>query len=215
MSAATERTALERVAGSVATESTLTVLVAIAGGPLAALLPVLTKSLAAERQRKRVEQALADIGQVLQEHEDQIRDLSDDQYKIINESVLALFQTTHEDKLKYLRSAVKNAFELRDLAPQESISLSRVVRDISAEEVEYLMRTFQYAGIHLFAAPEDQKFTDNILRVNPKSRDALLVSGLLSLGLLVPAESTYGAPNVLRFSNLVAKLLALLKSPDA
>ena len=215
MSDAADRTALERVSGSLVTESALTVLVAIAGGPLAPLLPVLTKSLAAERQRKRVEQALGDIGQVLRDHEAQIRDLSDEQYKVINESVLALFQTTHEDKLKYLRAAVKNAFQLRDIAPQESIALSRVVRDISADEVAYLMRTFQYAGIHLFAAPEDQKFTDNILRVNPKSQDALLVSGLLSLGLLVPAESTYGAPNVLRFSNVAAKLLALLKSPDA
>jgi len=215
MSDGAERIALERVGGSVVTESALTVLVAIAGGPLAPLLPVLTKSLAAERQRKRVEQALADIGQVLQDHEAQIRDLSDEQHKIINESVLALFQTSHEDKLKYLRAAVKNAFELRDIAPQESIALSRIVRDISPDEVVYLTRTFKYAGIHLFAPAKGQEFTDNILRVEPKSRDALLVSGLLSLGLLVPAESTYGAPNVLRFSNVVAKLLALLRSPDA
>lgn len=205
-------TAIERVAGNLVTESALTVLAAIAGGPLAPLLPVLANSLASERQRVRVEQALADIGGILEAHETQIRDLTDEQYKIINEAVLALLQTTHTEKLKYLRAAVGNALTMRDVQPQEAVVLSRVVRDIAAEEAAFLVQHFSFDGIHLTAAPEGQEFTDNILRVNPASRDALIVSGLLSLGLLLPAEPTWNAPNVLRFSSVVAKLIVLLKT---
>ena len=206
-----QQTALERATGHVAMESALTVLAAIAGSLFAPLLPVLTKSLAAERQRQRVEKTLADISQILEEHDDKIRDLTDEQYKIINETILALFQTTHAEKLQYLRATVKNALSMRDIQPGEAIMLSRVVRDISPEEAAYLLQTFSYAGILLYAVPEGQEFAENILRVDPKSRDALMVSGLLSLGLLVPAESTYGAANVLRFSRVVAKLMVLMQ----
>ncbi|MGH8729497.1 MAG: hypothetical protein ACREV9_15370 [Burkholderiales bacterium] len=203
---------VERVAGNVVAESALTVLAAIAGGPLAPLLPVLAKSLASERQRARVEEAFADIGRVLEAHEAQIYDLTDQQYKIINEAVLALFQTTHSEKLKYLRAAVGNALAMRDVQPQEATVLSRVVRDISAEEAAFVIKNFSFDGFHLMAAAEGQQFTDNILRVNPASRDALIISGLLSLGLLLPAEPTYDAPNVLRFSSVVAKLIVLLRT---
>ena len=65
------------------------------------------------------------------------------------------------------------------------------------------------------ATAEGQEFTDNILRVNPASRDALIVAGLMSLGILVPAEPTYDAPNILRFSGIVAKLISLLTGPSA
>jgi hypothetical protein len=205
-------TVVERVAGNVVAESALTVLAAIAGGPLAPLLPVLATSLASERQRARVEEALADIGRVLDAHTNQIRNLTDEQYKIINEVVLALLQTTHTEKLKYLRAAVGNALVLRDVEPQEATVLSRVVRDISAEEATFVIKNFSFDGFHLMAPPPGQEFTDNILRVNPASREALIVSGLLSLGLLLPAEPTYDAPNVLRFSSIVAKLIALLKT---
>ncbi len=91
-------TALERISGNVATESALTVVAALVGGPLAPLLPVLAKSLASERQKARLELAFMDINAALEEHGEQIRDLSDEQYKIINEAVLALLQTTQMGK---------------------------------------------------------------------------------------------------------------------
>lgn len=208
-------TPLERISGNVLTESALTVFVAIAGGPLAALLPVLSQSLAAGRQRKRVEEALSEVAEVLSKHRDQLDSLTDEQYKVINDTVLAFFQTTHTEKLAYLRAVIANALQSKDIQSQEAIMLGRVIRDISAEEAAFLLRTFQYQGIHLMAAEEGQKFDDNILRVNPSSKEALSVSGLMSLGLLAPAEPTWDAPNVLRFTAVVAKLIALLRTPDA
>lgn len=118
---------LETVAGNLGTESALTLVGAFSGNPLAALLPVLSKSLASERQRKRVEAALTEISQELESHSDTLRNLSDSQYKLINESILALLHTTNAEKLSYLRKAVRNALEIRDLQPEESVFLSRII----------------------------------------------------------------------------------------
>src|SRR5690348_15695450 len=104
-------TALEKVPGNVVTQSALTAVAAMAAGPLAALLPVLAGCLAAERQRKRVEETLKEIDGILQAHAQAIRNLSDEQYKIVNEAILACLQTTHIEKLRYLRAAVSNAIE--------------------------------------------------------------------------------------------------------
>lgn len=215
MSALNPPSKLERLAGNVATESALTVVGAMAGGPLAPLLPILAKSLASERQRKRVESTLAEIGSVLAEQEEKINRLSDEQYKLINETVLAVLHTTHEEKLAYLRTVVRNSINTTNLRAEEAAILSRIVRDISAAEADFLLRTFQFVGIHLIETQAGEEFSDGILRIDPKSAEALTVSGLLSLGLLAPAEPTWDAPNVLRFTAVVAKLLVLLRSTDA
>lgn len=206
---------LERFAGNVATESALTIVGALAGGPLAPLLPILAKSLAAERQRVRVEATLTEVISVLSDHEEKIHLLTDEQYKLINETVLAVLQTTHDEKLQYLRAVVRNSLDAKALYPEEATILSRIVRDISAVEADFLLHTFQFKGVHLTEAQVGQESSDGILRIDPESQDALTVSGLLSLGILSPAEPTWDAPNVLRFTAIVTKLVALLQIPPA
>jgi hypothetical protein len=205
-------TRLEKVTGSVATESALTILSAVVGGTLTPLLPVLTKSLASERQKARIEGALSEMNQLLEAQGEKIQHLSDEQYKVINETVLALLQTTQTEKLIYLRSAVENVLGIKELHHDEAVIISRIIRDISAEEAAFVVNAFKYDGVQLFL-PEKEITSDNVLRVDPKSKDALIVSGLLSLGLLVPGESTFGGPNVLRLSTVVAKLIVLLRAP--
>lgn len=85
---------LEKVSGSLLTEIGATTLAAYVGTPLAALLPVLSNSIANGRHRKRVEKALSEINQKFKEYEEQINNLTDSQYKIINEAILAILQTT-------------------------------------------------------------------------------------------------------------------------
>lgn len=118
----------ERIAGSLVTEVALAAAGAAAGGVLAPLLPVLAKSLASERQRKRVNVALEEIASTLNRHEDQIRRLSDEQYKLINEAVLTLLQTTQSEKLRYLRAFVENTLMESEMLPQEACVLSRIIR---------------------------------------------------------------------------------------
>lgn len=201
----------EKVAGSLPIEAVATVVAALAGGPLAAMLPVLAKSLASERQRVRVEKHLADVSLMLQCHQEALRNLSDAQYKLINEAVLAALQTTQSEKLEILRNAVRRSLDLQDVEPQEAISLSRIIRDISAEEAMFVINNFSYKGVQI-AAPGSHG-EDGILLVRSGSRDELLVSGLVSLGVLTAGQPTLG--QILGFSPITAKLIVLLKRDDA
>ena len=213
MTAPIRATAIEQVAGSLSVQAALTVIAAVAGGPLAPLLPLLANSLAAQRQLARVETELVEIQKILTQHETNIRDLSDEQYKIINETVLALLQTTQTDKLRYLRSVVQNALTYRDVDSRESVILSRIVRDISSEEATFLLRAFVNDGIQLTTVEEVDEVNASVLFVNPSSSDALSVSGLLSLGLLQPPESGWDG-GTMRFTGIVAKLIALLRPQE-
>ena len=206
---------VEKVAGSPATELALTAISAVAGGALAPLLPVLAKTLASKRQELRIAAALSEIDDMLREHGNAIQQISDEQYKLVNEIVLSVLQTTQQEKLEYLKHAAKNALHATDLKFQEAAVLSRALRDISAEEVNFLKENFHFRGLSLLVGDRRDKSIDNILRINPASNDALLVTGLQSLGLLIGGEMTYDSGNILRFSSVVAKLLALVRSENA
>ena len=208
-------TPLERVSGSLATQSALTVIAAVAGGPLAPLLPILATSLAATRQQRRIEAELDAIQKLLTERPQAIENLSDEQYKLVNEAVLAILQTTQAQKLKLLRNAVENSLALEGIQSREAVMLSRIIRDISTEEAEFLLRTFQYEGIQILDTAADSETVDGRLNISQSSDDALNVSGLLSLGLLTPAESRIGSLGVMRFSGLAAKVIALLRDPGS
>lgn len=117
---------LERIAGSLPSEAALTAIAAAADTPLAALLPVLAKSLAAERQKRRVETTLQEMNHVLAQHETQLAHLTDQQYKFINEAVLALLHTTNERKMNFLRNVVHNSLAATELPDQDAVFLSRI-----------------------------------------------------------------------------------------
>jgi flagellar hook-associated protein FlgK len=102
-------TILESVTGNGATQAGLSAIAALSGGPLASLLPVLATTLASARQRKRVQDALTAIDQQLRAHESDLRNINDNQYKLINGTILALFHTTCDDKIEVLRNVVNNS----------------------------------------------------------------------------------------------------------
>ena len=190
MSSIKSTSTLEKVAGSLPAEAALTAIAAAAGTPLAALLPVLAKSLAAERQKQRVEATLLEMNGVLARHEAQLETLTDQQYKFINEAVLALLHTTNELKMSLLRNVVQNSLSVSELPDQEAVFLSRIVRDISAEEAQFLIANFGYERIWLneIVPGESSRST---LAVKPNSPDGQVVLGLLTLGLVSTAESTW------------------------
>lgn len=202
-------TKLERAAGNVAIEGVLTAIGALAGGPLAALLPVLGKSLAAERQKGRVEAALADIDRVLRGHSQALDLLSDAQYKLVNEAILSLLHTTSEDKMLYLRRVVQNAVASSGIDDQEAVVLSRIIRDMSADEAKFLCENFGYERIEV--ASTEAQHEMKVLNVKPGTREALVATGLVSLGVLEAAEPTYDESGLLRYSTVTAKLMVLLR----
>jgi hypothetical protein len=202
-------TSLEKVAGGLPAQTAATIIAALAGGALAPMLPVLSTALASERQKERVEKYLHEVSRTLERHEATLRVVTDAQYKLINEAILASLQTTQVEKLGLLRNAVRQSLDLNDVEPQEAILLARILRDISAEEAMFVVRNFSYDGILIAPAPVGEK---NILCVPPESRDALIVGGLLSLGVITPGQPTLG--QILYFSGIVAKLIVLLSGPE-
>jgi hypothetical protein len=206
-------TALERASGHVATEAVFTLVGALSGSPLAALLPVLANSLASERQQKRVEDALIQIDTTLNAHAEALRNLTDSQYKLINEAILALLQTTNTEKIEYLRRAVHNSLVIGGgILAQEAVVLARIIRDISADEADFLVKNFHYDRIQLASASADHE--QKVLTVAPDSQEGLVITGLVSLGLLSAAEPTWDESGLMRFSPIVAKLLVLLREPN-
>ena len=205
---------IEKIAGSLPTEAVLTAISAVAGTPLAALLPVLGNTLAAGRQKQRVEATLREMNSILAKHEVQLENLTDQQYKFINEAVLALLHTTNESKMNLLRDVVQNSLSASALPDQEAAFLSRIIRDISAEEAQFLIDNFSYERLWLNES-EPGESKQPTLAVKPATPQGQIVLGLLTLGLVTTAESTWDDMGLLRFTPMTAKLIALLRRPSA
>lgn len=204
---------LERIAGNVVAEAALTALAASVETPLAALLPVLGKSLAAERQKERVEATLREMNDVLEAHEQQLKELNDQQFKLVNEVLLTLLHTTSEGKMALLRNAVQNGLTATELPSQDAVFLSRIIRDISFEEACFLLHNFDYERIWLNESSYEGEGRKTLV-VKPSSPDGHIVLGLVTLGLITTAEPTYDDSGLLKYSPLVAKLIALLRPPQ-
>lgn len=203
-------TQLEKISGNVVTESALSIVALLAGGPVAPLLPILAKSLASNRQKQRVESCLQGINEVLIAQGAAIQNLSDPQYKLINETVLTALHTTSIEKLTYLRQAVQNTLNFEALGDEEAVLLSRIIRDISAEEADFLIRNFQNQRIQLGALQENNP---HALVIASEGKDELVLAGLISLGLVIPAGPTIDDSGLMRFSSIVSKVIVLLKGP--
>jgi len=200
--------ALEKVAGSPITDIGATLLAAFSGNPVAALLPSLAGALASERHKQRVENAIREIGALLRANETRVRQISDAQYKIINESVLALFQTVEQRKIEYLKNVISRTLFLQDAAILEADALSRVLRDISAAEARFLLDNADAAAIQIAGpgiAPQP-----HVHFIKSDSPEVLIVSGLMAMGLLLPGDPTWDAPNRMIFSPICKKLRELL-----
>ena len=208
MTIPTSPSALEIVASSLPVSGGLAAVAAYAGTPLAALLPVLGQTLAANRQRNRVDSALTEISATLEAHKERLNQLSDDQYKLVNETILAILQSTRSDKIEILKRCVRNQLYV-EVGSLEAAFLSRVIRDISSEEVDFLTRNFQFERIALSEIEPDQAATT--LQLSPTSADGMSALGLVQLGLLVAAEPTWADDGLMRFSPFCAKLLAILR----
>jgi len=212
---------LEKVAGSPLAEVGLTAATAAASATVATmaastllpLIPILAKTLAAGRQERRVRQNIQAMELALIQHQAELERLSDEQYALINEVVLAAMGSTNDTKLAYLRNAVQNVLSIPELLPQEAVVLGRVIRDMSADEARFLMDHHGAERISIGGA--DITSALDHYCVDPNSNEALCVYGLLSLGVLTPGAAMYDTMGMLGFSRLAPKLVALLSSsPD-
>ena len=131
---------LENVASNPITQSVFAIIATT--GPLAALLPVLATTLAATRHTQRVEKALSSITETLSKQGKDIESISEGQYKLINEIVVTLLHTVDTEKISVLKDAIQNTLQNPATESFDTYFLSRLIRDISAQEVEFLVRSF-------------------------------------------------------------------------
>lgn len=111
------------------------------GGVIGAFLPFLTGSLAQRRHIERIEKAIRAIEEYINKHDLKLKELTDSQYKIIGEAINCMLSTVNEEKIEYLKRAVKNSFndELDSELGSEAEVLTRILRDVSAKEAEFIV----------------------------------------------------------------------------
>lgn len=211
MTKLTRASALELFTGSPLSSAAVTALATHIGGPLAAVIPSLVGSLASCRHQERVAAAIADISECLSRQEEKIQNLTDEQYKLANELYLALLQTTHAAKIEYLKKAIKRTVDTPDIGAQEATVLSRTIRDISSEEVDFLTKIFHYKHICM-RTPDPNNTERDVYCIAHDGKESILVAGLIALGILIPGTITLSGGSNLYFSTVTAKLLAILQA---
>ncbi len=212
----------ETVAGSLPVQAALTGLgatVEAAYAPIGVLmLPVLASAFANGRYQQRIGTEIKRLDQELLQLQDKIENLTDPQFKFVNEAVLTLTQTLEQEKLQYLTAAICNSVVDDNLRHDEASVLSRIIRDISTDEIRFLYDSFQY---HVITFPvgeaqkermENERTTNSPaekwLSLEGNHHNRFILTGLLSLGLLIKIDTWAES---YRFSPVVGKLLSLLK----
>jgi hypothetical protein len=201
-------TTLEQVSGNLITKAALTMLAAGSGNAWALLLTPLADSLASGRHNKRIGDALSEIAQELAEHKEKIRNLTDAQYKIINEIILTILQTADEEKIKYLKSAIGANVKEEKVSISLAYTISRILRDISADEIAFLIKNRNYKTIVLGEASSQDE--NDVLNIDPFSNQGILFSGLVSMGLMVPGIPLMDTRSNYEFSPIVNKILEVI-----
>lgn len=204
----TEPTVLEKVTSSLPVKGAANV-VGVLGAtitPLAAFVPFLVDSFASGRQAKRLELMFQELRELTEQHTDQLRNLTDDQYKVVNEAISAAFYTIDQEKIVLLKRAAANAFLNADAVGQLSDALARVIRDISAAEAAFVVKNFSY---EMIVVTDESVEIPKTLSVKPHSTDEIILSGLINLGLLYSKVPRYDLI-AFEWSPLVVKLILLL-----
>ena len=175
--------------------------------PLAAFTPFLIDSFASDRHKKRVENALADINKKLELHSSELKNISDAKYKFISESIAEIFKTIDSQKIDFLKNAISNSISSDDITSLNTDYLSRIVRDLSAEEAKFLIKHSQIKYIFL----GDYENTEEILNIKPDSDDEVFFHGLINIGLIYSPVPVMDSTRY-EFSPIVEKLVQLLST---
>ena len=203
-----DESALEKLTGSVFTKAGLAAVAASVGTPLAALLPVLSETLAAGRHKERVGNELRRIDLILEVHRHRLDTLTDSQYKLMNEIVLAVLQNTEDEKADYLCRAIENGISHNELNHTISSQVSRALRDMTAGELAFVIENSKYT---IMVGPITGDIGEGIKIINRNSDEMVYVTGLMGLGVLNPAGSTMDDEGKYVFANFCITLRDLIK----
>lgn len=199
---------LEKISGSLPVNTSVTALAAVLGGPVAALIPVLTSTLASGRHKARVEAAISEIDSRLSSIEKFHESLTDPQYQLINNIVVTILNTPNDEKIKYLKEAVYNIPLLETLDMHQATVIGRALDNISVSELIFLIEC--HGQKILF---NDHK-RDSFYNIDKFTQDGECANGLISIGLLSrsDAEGLMSDIGAYHFTPLAKKVLDMVSS---
>ena len=204
-------TFLEKASDNVGTGIVATLIAASGGTYLAPLLPTLFGALANGRFQKRVSDALFEIEERLSKQEESVKNVSDEQFKLIGETVSTILRTTNQEKIQILKEAVINGVSVTELEEYEVSIITRVLRDISISELRYLLKIQNVEEIYVMSKGDDEPPKNNKLFVNSSNPNAGLLAGLVNLGLIIPTGSGFGGTINYRVLPITKKLIDLIE----
>lgn len=198
-----EETGLEKISGSLPVAAAAAIVSAVSGSPIAALLPVLTSTLANTRHKKRVEAALNSIQNELSDLGEALNNLSDAQFKFINESVINILHSPDDQKIEFLKKGIRQSSAHDRLNLHEVSLVSRVLRDITVEELSFLIECQGNKIVFHEHAKE------GFINVSKLTYDGERATGLISLGLLTKeqGEGTWDDDGAYVFTPIALKLI--------
>jgi len=176
---------IEKFEGHVVTQSLATLVGAL--NPAAAILPVLLSSAANARMQARIDEALKSLQQELTKLGGNVDRMSDAQYKIVCEALSHLHHTSDAKKIEYLKRAVINGVLDEELSSEKAYIVSRILRDISALEIDFLLTAMEHTQIYLMVQNPDGSIPvldAAAYTVASSIENQMIIAGLLSLGLI-------------------------------
>lgn len=179
------------------------------------LLPVLTASLAVNRQQKRIYKAIREVEAILKNHTDLIANLSDTQFQLMNDLSNITFQTYDDDKIKLLRNSIVNTVFEGDIIEHEGVVLSRVLRDVSCWEFRFLISIVGYKEVTVMGN-KDGSFTprDGQKLIEPGSNDDQIIRSLSNYNLVKSDISGFGETLFYSVTPIGELLIKLCKVPE-
>lgn len=214
----TEKSNLEKILGHPLTSTALTGAAALAAaGPLSnvvtasllGVVPAFVDTIASNRAQARTEQTIAALSKDMEELQINIDKLSDNQVAFIESTVASIFTTSDEKKLQILKEAASRVAQHDDLVEDRGAILSRTLREMSTAEIAFLIR---YFGAPVFVrndSSEPQRETTLSPMFTPSSEETTEISGLISLGVLLPVPGPWIATQF-DWSRTAGKILAIV-----
>jgi hypothetical protein len=176
---------IEKLEGHIVTQSLATLVGAL--NPAAAILPVLLSSAANARMQARIDEALKSLQEELTKLEENVAHMSDAQYKIVCEALSHLHRTSDTKKINYLKRAVINGVLDEELSSEKAYIVSRILRDISALEIDFLLTAMKHTKIYVMIQNSDGSIPvldAAAYTVASSIENQMIIAGLLSLGLI-------------------------------
>lgn len=175
---------------------------------LLGIVPGLVQTAVAARHQERIEATIAGMQLDAAALATKLESLTEAQYMLANECVMAVSTTIDKTKLEFLRAAFRNSLTDMDVVEDTAELLARLIRNMSAKELSLVDKLFKFDTICI---AEEEMVDEQGYIAKIGTHEAMQVGALIQLGLL---HSLAPAWDVTRYtwSPVTAKLLALLRN---